>query len=173
MNRYWLIGMLLTGLVLMLTACEPARVLGLMPTLTATATATAAQTPQPQVLPPTKSPPQVVETPTAGLTEKFVDLTQRDLAERLKLAVDEVTLVEAVAMTWPDAALGCPSPGKVYAQGRVPGFKITLQANAEEFVYHTDHTGQIILCPELRLDAGEGGFPTPAGPTPQIGVPIK
>ena len=50
--------------------------------------------------------------------DKFVNLAKQDLANNLKIDVSQISLVEVVEVTWPNAALGCPSPGKNYAAGR-------------------------------------------------------
>lgn len=105
--------------------------------------------------------------------EKFVSLAKKDLAERLKLAVDEINLVKTAEMTWPNSALGCPSPGKVYAQGRVPGYQIRLEAKGVEYVYNTDLRGTVLLCPQYDPDHPDSNSPLTPGPTSQIGVPIK
>jgi hypothetical protein len=125
-----------------------------------------------------ENPIQLASTPeTTDMTsnppsaDKFINLAMQDLADRLKIDINQVSLTEATEILWPNAALGCPSPGKVYATGRVPGYRIRLQANETEFVYNTDLTGQIILCPQLD----EPYTNTTPGATqdPNIGVPIK
>lgn len=103
--------------------------------------------------------------------EKFVSLTKQELAKHLKIAVDEITLVSTTEMTWPNAALGCPSPGKVYAQGKVPGYQIRLETGGVEYVYNTDLLGQVVLCPQY--DPDNPASLIPSARTPQIGVPIK
>lgn len=103
--------------------------------------------------------------------EKFVSLAQKDLAERLKIEVTEITLVKTEESIWPNAALGCPSPGKVYAQGKVPGYQIRLEASGVEYVYNTDLSGQVLFCPQ-ETDDPASLSPTKNGPTQQIGVPI-
>jgi hypothetical protein len=103
--------------------------------------------------------------------EKFVSLSKKDLADRLLIDADKIELVKTAEIMWPNAALGCPSPGKVYAQGQVPGYKILLRVNGTEYVYHTDLNGSVIQCPG-NLFPGDD-LSTPAtGPTPNIGVPI-
>jgi hypothetical protein len=125
---------------------------------------------------PLGNTPMPVDTPSSPPpAQKFVDLAKQDLANRLSVDVDQIAVVEATPIVWPDAALGCPSPGKVYAQGRVPGYRIILEANGMEYVYHADQTGQIVLCPEMNPD--EVNPPSPSKPiltpTIHIGVPIK
>lgn len=124
---------------------------------------------------PFDNTPESKEMPsTPPPAEKFISLAKQDLAERLKVNIEGITLVQAAEMTWPNAALGCPSPGKVYAQGRVPGYRIRLETGGVEYVYNTDLSGQIILCPQSDPDDLDSLLsPTVPGPTPQIGVPIK
>jgi hypothetical protein len=104
--------------------------------------------------------------------DKFVSLSVKDLAGRLKIEAGEIRLDRAEEMTWPDAALGCPTPGKVYAQGLVPGHRIWLTAGGRQYVYHTDLSGQVILCPQLDPLDPDSISPPASGPTQQIGVPI-
>jgi hypothetical protein len=96
-------------------------------------------------------------------------LSKKDLAERLQIDAAGIVMVKTIEIVWPDAALGCPSPGMVYAQGRVPGYRIWLEAEGREYIYHTDLNGLVILCPQQGPDSGSPGG---SGPTPNIGVPI-
>ena len=124
---------------------------------------------------PTENPLQLGATPEPGEmpsdsppVEKYVALSKSDLADRLHIDAEAITLVRSRAMIWPDAALGCPGPGQVYARGRVPGYQIWLKAGDREYEYHTDLGGQVVLC----LADGPAGDAA-GGATPQIGVPIK
>lgn len=120
-------------------------------------------------IPPGPTPQGTPDMSTPMNPDKFTSLVKRDLAERLKIGVDQISAVKAVEMTWPNAALGCPQPGKVYAQGLVAGFKIWLEANDAQYIYHTDMNGQFVLCPEQNPDESVSG----STPGPEIGVPIK
>jgi hypothetical protein len=106
--------------------------------------------------------------PNPSPVEKFIALAKKDLAERLPIDYNSITALKADEIIWPDAALGCPSPGRVYAQGRVPGYRIWLEAAGREYIYHTDLNGLVVLCPQQNPDNGSSG----TGPTPDIGVPI-
>jgi hypothetical protein len=103
--------------------------------------------------------------------QKFVDLAKKDLLSRVSMDAASVNVAKTEEVLWPNAALGCPEPGKFYAQGRVPGFRIWLEAGGVQYDYHTDWTGQVLLCTDPGLDL-DSTFPTDTGPTPQIGVPI-
>ena len=132
-------------------------------------------TPAKNPIQPTEPSGSINMPSTPPPVEKFEALTINDLATNLNISKEQVTLLESTEIIWPDAALGCPSPGKVYAQGRVPGFKIRLEAGGQEYIYHTDLTGQVILCPEIDPNNLDNVPPTSTGPTqdPNIGVPIK
>jgi hypothetical protein len=104
--------------------------------------------------------------------EKFVSLAKKDLAERLQMEAGGIELVRTAEMVWPNAALGCPRPGKVYAQGKVPGYQIWLKVGNVEYVYNIDLSGQVVLCPQYNPDDPGSLPPGTAGPTQQIGVPI-
>ncbi len=40
--------------------------------------------------------------------------------------------------SWPNAGLGCPEPGRSYAQMVTAGFLIELEAEGRTYRYHTD-----------------------------------
>ena len=132
----------------------------------------------PQV-PPTEeslaNTPEISNMPAnSPLVEKFVALTKRDLADRLKVEAEKIALLQTAEMLWPNSALGCPSPGKIYPQGRVPGFKIWLGNGGMQYIYHTDTIGQLVLCPNQNEDVVDPPNSV-SGSTqdPNIGVPIQ
>jgi hypothetical protein len=49
-----------------------------------------------------------------------------------------VVLRKVVPMTWPDAALGCPEPDRMYAQVLTPGYVVLLSCRQDEYEYRTD-----------------------------------
>lgn len=99
--------------------------------------------------------------------EKFVALSKKDLAGRLQIDAAAINVLKTEEVVWPNSALGCPRPEKVYPVGHVPGHQIWLEVNATTYLYHTDYNGQVILCPELNPDIPNSII----GPTPDIGVP--
>jgi len=105
--------------------------------------------------------------PAAPPVEKFVALSKKDLASRLGIEADRITLVKTAEKLWLNAALGCPRPGVFYQAGRVPGFQIWLEAEGTEYIYNTDFNGTVVLCPELNPSIPN----LPNDPTP--GVPIR
>ncbi len=80
--------------------------------------------------------------------DRLVARAIADLAETLEISEDEITLVETEATDWPDASVGCPEDGMMYAQVITPGYHIVLEANGQEYEYHTslDPEGRIANC---------------------------
>ncbi|GAB2567622.1 hypothetical protein [Kribbella endophytica] len=69
-----------------------------------------------------------------------------DLAERLGVPVDDVTVVSSEEVTWPDSSLGCPQPGMMYAQVLTNGSRIVLSAGGQTYEYHSGGQRAPFLC---------------------------
>jgi hypothetical protein len=96
---------------------------------------------------PTSTPEAAgVEMPAGS--EQVIRLAQEDLAQKLGLAPEAVRLVSVKAVEWPDASLGCPQPGMMYAQVITPGFHVVLKAQGQTYEYHTDRGQSVVLCEE-------------------------
>lgn len=102
--------------------------------------------------------------------EKFIDLARNDLGKNLAIVPDQIIVLDTKEVIWPNAALGCPAPGKSYPQGTVPGYQIHLEVNSQQYVYHTDLNGKIILCALPNLEDPSSSNNTS---DPNIGVPIQ
>jgi hypothetical protein len=96
-------------------------------------------TPPPSVtpLPPATSPassqlPGNAMDPSSPLVTDAV----ADLARQLDVSPDDVTVVAAREVTWPDGSLGCPEPGMMYTQALVDGTLVVLEANGQRYEYH-------------------------------------
>jgi hypothetical protein len=93
-----------------------------------------------------------------GLQKKLTGLTVDDLATRLRVDAKEIDVTSTESIVWPNAALGCPLPNKVYTQGKIHGFRIWLKVNGQIYEYHTDRTGKIVLCLEPEVKPDEPGL---------------
>lgn len=92
--------------------------------------------------------------PTALAGMHIRDLMQaakKDLAQRLGVALTEISISRIESVTWPDTALGCPVPGQDYGESKVRGFRITLDHNGQSFSYHTDQK-RAIPCPSIERE---------------------
>jgi len=77
--------------------------------------------------------------------ERLVELARRDLSLRLGVAESEVSVASVTSEVWQDTSLGCPEPGKAYAQVLTPGYRIVLEAQDKRYEYHTDST-RVVYC---------------------------
>ena len=135
------------------------RRLAILALLTVLAAGCSTPSPTPTALPENVAPPAIM--PPAD-TEEIVDLASGDLAKTLSLTPNAVEVVSVEAVDWPDAGLGCPQPGKAYAQVITPGLRITLQAEGWTYIYHADLAGQVVLCAQTG--------PTDSTPVPADGA---
>lgn len=123
--------------------------LGLL--LTGCATAVPGGTVPGATIPPNGAPAAEIDNPAA--------LNQRQvLAMQLQLDLADVAITAVEAVTWPDQCLGKPNPAELCAAAETPGYRITLTANGEEYIYHTNADGS-----QVRLAAA---------PAPQIGETV-
>ena len=86
-----------------------------------------------------------IPSPASGL-ENLVQLARADLAQRLSISTDEISLVEATEVEWSDSSLDCPQPGMEYLQVITPGYRIVLQVNGQSYEYHTNRDAYFVYC---------------------------
>jgi hypothetical protein len=82
-------------------------------------------------------------------TRKLRELVIRardDLAKRKTASPDAIELLELEEVVWPDASLGCPQPGKIYAQVMKEGYRIRLRLQNQVYRYHSGLGGAPFLC---------------------------
>ena len=92
-------------------------------------------------------------------------VARQALAKKLGVALDVTFLTTYEPETWSNTSLGCPEPGKVYAEVVTPGFRLVFIINTPElwgplYEYHTNLDGSMIaLCeePETRDDGPTTG----------------
>jgi len=84
---------------------------------------------------------------------KLLHLTSLDLSKRLGIDISAVFLIKSTSITWNDGSLGCPAEGKDYTQAQVNGYKIILEAQGGEYIYHSKGLNDFIWC--------DGGNPMP------------
>lgn len=78
--------------------------------------------------------------------DPFVELARDDLAARLGVAADEIEVISAVLVTWPDSSLGCPEPGMSYLQALEDGTLIELGHDGRVHRYHSGGNRAPFLC---------------------------
>ncbi len=70
----------------------------------------------------------------------------RHLAALADVPADEIQVIDAEPMVWPNGGLGCPAEGVAYVEVQIEGQLITLEAGGETFTYHTDGGQNFALC---------------------------
>jgi hypothetical protein len=100
-------------------------------------------------------------TPSASGLEGLIEKAREDLAQRLSISPDQISLVEAAGVVWPDSSMGCPQPGMQYLQVPEDGALIILQADGNMYEYHRGGRRGLFLC--------EKKYKNPS-PPPQIDI---
>lgn len=64
-----------------------------------------------------------------------------------ELAVDgsAIVVLSVEEVEWPDGCLGVRTPGVMCLQVITPGYRVTLEFDGQQYVYHTDATGQQVV----------------------------
>ena len=111
----------------------------------------AGQSPLPTDTPEMPERPTPDSTSTDADAQRAIALAVTDLSQQLSLPEASILVDSVEAVQWPDASLGCPQPGMLYAQVETPGYLIVLAAGDQTYAYHTDRNQHVILCPDLSL----------------------
>lgn len=102
-----------------------------------------------QITPPptgVKPTPRII--PGPGIPNPSAAASNRaavNLADELRLDVESVEVVSVEAVEWRDSSLGCPKPGQNYMSVITPGFRVVLQAGGQQYEYHTNQDGTILV----------------------------
>jgi len=76
-----------------------------------------------------------------------------DLAARIGVATDAITVKGARSVQWGSGAKGCPKPGMNYTQAIVPGVLLLLEVNETIYHYHGSEGRSLFYCPADRVRA--------------------
>jgi hypothetical protein len=104
-----------------------------------------------EVFPPEEAP--VVEAPPeAPVLVPVMDIPLDRInalvdALEIELAIPELVLLSVEPREWSDTSLGCPTPGRAYAQVIVPGYALVLSTpdGARTFEFHTSDVARSIV----------------------------
>lgn len=75
---------------------------------------------------------------TTGVPAQLLDAASRSVAELVDegIVIDDLTVIRAEAVTWPDGSLGCPEVDMMYTQALVPGYRIIVSTPTGEIAFH-------------------------------------
>jgi hypothetical protein len=63
------------------------------------------------------------------------------LGERLNLPHDQIQVVSAELVEWPDTCYGLPMEGEVCAQQMIPGWRVVLEAQGNQYIARSNELG--------------------------------
>ena len=102
---------------------------------------------------PSSAPPQG-KLVTAEVPPDLIEKMRADLAQRAGIAASAAKVVRAESIEWPNGALGCAEPGKMYTQMIVPGYVVEFEHGGRTYSYHAARTGYFMLCDRPSRAAG-------------------
>ncbi len=87
--------------------------------------------------------------PTASPAAEDAELSAAisAIAAELGLPAEGLQITSVEPRDWPDASLGCPREGEMYAQVITPGYDVVVAVDGAEMRYHTDRQGNVVHCP--------------------------
>lgn len=80
------------------------------------------------------------------LGREILTQARTELADQLGIPAEQISVVQGEAMRWSDSSLGCPEPGKMYAQAITPGYQIILEHDGQQFDYRANEQGYLKRC---------------------------
>jgi hypothetical protein len=78
--------------------------------------------------------------------QQLIAQAKADLARELSIELEQIELVEAIRVDWPDSSLGCPEPGGEYLHVWVVGELILLRVENKVYEYHSGNNRPPFLC---------------------------
>ena len=106
-----------------------------------------------KIAPQTEGQVRTNTAPDGEELTRQANLAVADLAERMGIATDDITISSAALVNWGSGAVGCPKKGMNYTQAIVPGLLILLEANGVVYRYHGSAGSNVFYCPESRAEA--------------------
>ncbi|MGW8226305.1 MAG: hypothetical protein ACWGOY_11255, partial [Anaerolineales bacterium] len=91
-------------------------------------------------------PPNTIPAPDEQTINPLVAQAKADLADRLKVSIDQIDLFKIVQAKWPYDGIGCSLPNGVSVGTSTQGYQILLRANDEQYMYHTDGKDWVVPC---------------------------
>lgn len=98
------------------------------------------------VIPANPTPTQAVEiTPTSSSLTAAQSAAIQAASLKYGIPADQFKVVSTEAVTWPNGCLGVVIPGVMCTDALVDGYRIILEANGEQFEFHTNLDGTNVV----------------------------
>jgi hypothetical protein len=100
--------------------------------------------------------------PAVEVPEAIAAVVKPILASSLGIAESNIKVVSTQIIEWPDSCLGVAAPGIACAQMVTPGYIVSLEANGQQYEYHTNSDASVVKPASLALSwqrvGGIAGF---------------
>jgi len=106
----------------------------------------------PTVPAPTETPAPSEPPPADSADQPAVQAALEALAAALGIDLAQIKVVSVEAVEWPDGCLGIIRINALCAQGIVPGYRVILEADGQQYEYRTNEDGTT-LAPAAGLAA--------------------
>lgn len=83
--------------------------------------------------------------------ERLIALARADLAGRLSVEPDQITMQTIRKIDWTDTSLGCPEEGEEYVSVVTQGYVLTMEYDGRQFAYHADQH-RVLPCPPIDVE---------------------
>jgi hypothetical protein len=92
-----------------------------------------------------------------GIPDVPVDQAVVEAGGEAGVDPEDIEVLVAEEVTWPDGAVGCPEPGEMYTQALVEGYRIVLDVDGEEVHYHGTRGEPPFRCDDPQEPADDRG----------------
>lgn len=94
--------------------------------------------------------------PDAVLQRAEVQAAVADMAQRMDVSAQEVSVAGHAEVTWSDGSIGCPQKGMQYTMALVPGEQLILQVGTTYASYHKGKQAQFSYCADPKPPTSVG-----------------
>ena len=106
-----------------------------------------------------KEPIDMTPISPADLPVNFQDVANQamtELAEKLSIQKDQISVISVQSVVWSDSSLGCPQPDMNYLMVLTDGYRVVLAVDDEPYYYHANKRGYGIFCESPNPPYSEG-----------------
>ncbi len=100
--------------------------------------------------------------PAVEVPDAITGKVKAALAAALGVAVTDIQVVSTQIVEWPDSCLGVSTPGIACAMVVTPGYLVVVEANGQQYEYHTNGDASVVQPASLALSwqrtGGLAGF---------------
>lgn len=89
-----------------------------------------------------------IEPMTGEVPDDILAEVLADAADRSEVELDQLEVIRAESVEWPDGSLGCPRLGEFYIQMIVSGYWVEIRGPEQVYDYRLDESGNFRLCEE-------------------------